>query len=257
MYHPWCCPSIHLALLLHPRLHPFLHLGQHLGVPFQSQERRAFILARRLHELRTMALWPKQTLSQVMSPICSAHLTSSRSPGRAHTSNKSTTLASTERSPPMLKLTTSTAEKRLLHHHHTGDRSRTQSGTNLSLEWRKFVERCAVSFSKNGATRRLAEIRSRAERWMMTARQFCEQKKGAISYGSEWPTHRIEVVLQGHVVAERCLHTKSRKGRWGDLPSDTDLNPVKVRDSKVGAVDSLAASCSFNHVVGPERQDRG
>ena len=30
--------------------------------------------ARRLHEMRTMALWPEQTLSQVMGPICSAFL---------------------------------------------------------------------------------------------------------------------------------------------------------------------------------------
>ena len=82
-------------------------------------------------------------------------------PWRAHTSNKSTTLASTERSPPMRKLTTSTAEQRLLHHLHTGDRSRRQSGTNLSLEWRKFAERCAVSFSKHGATRRLADLRDK------------------------------------------------------------------------------------------------
>ena len=30
------------------------------------------IPARRLHEMRTMALWPEQTLSQVMGPTCSA-----------------------------------------------------------------------------------------------------------------------------------------------------------------------------------------
>ena len=118
-----------------------------------------------------MALWPGRTLSQVMSPICSAHLTSSRSAGRGQTSNKSTTLASTERSPPMLKLTTSTAEQRLLHHHHTGDRSRTQSGTNLSLDlvqhFRHHYRRKAkaqhpfqhllsvkVQMSEHGATRR-------------------------------------------------------------------------------------------------------
>ena len=32
------------------------------------------IPARRLHEIRTMALWPEQTFSQVMGPTCSAFL---------------------------------------------------------------------------------------------------------------------------------------------------------------------------------------
>ena len=110
----------------------------HPGAPPQSQERRAFILAGRSHEMRTMAQWPLQTISQVRSPTCSTFLIifrsyfqSSKSPGRVETSTKSTTLASTERSPAMLNLTTCTSEKRLLH---PCSHRRTQSGTNLSLD---------------------------------------------------------------------------------------------------------------------------
>ena len=87
------------------------------------EELRAIIPARRFHEMRTMPVWPEQTRSQVRSPTCSTFLTifrsyfqSSKSPASAQTLTKSTTLASTERSPPMLNLTTSTSEKRLLHH---------------------------------------------------------------------------------------------------------------------------------------------
>ena len=63
---------------------------------------------------RLWPFWLEQNFSHVMSPTCKTLLTNSRfylQSSKAQTLHRSTTLASTTRSPPMLRLTTSTSEK--------------------------------------------------------------------------------------------------------------------------------------------------
>ena len=114
MCHPWCRTRIHLhSLACTWAFHLSLSLPHPRHLHLRSRCRS--INTATIHRMRSMALWPKQPLLQVMSPTSSTTSTTRRLAQRSSRMNPSTWTRN-RRTRSMQNSTMSLSEKRYLHH---------------------------------------------------------------------------------------------------------------------------------------------
>ena len=146
----------------------------------------------RSHERRTMALWPKHLLSQIMSPTWRSHFwrfwgycfvlpvlecRDSQRPWRQQCGVSRCWDWRRAHQKCACFVTV-----------YTGERSWSQSDANLSLQWRRFVSRFTVIFSKHEATRRLVDTKTRVlprVSWRSDQDQFGLRKWKKLLAGAE------------------------------------------------------------------------